>query len=254
MIADRSKIARLPPHIREELNHRLLSGQPGTQILPWLNSLPEAQQVIAEFHSAGGKEIGPFDDKNLSTWRQGTYARWLSRRERLTEQKEMASYSMKLAKAAGGDMAAGPAALVAGELLDLMETLRDLREAAAPSDPSDPSAQSDTSDRALALSKAIDAAAKAIASIRAGDHNAAKLDLDRRKLAQADESLRLERIRLDAVLDKAAERLLNETFRQQATTIANSGMSNSAKIAAMRAAAFADVDALEKSGAVHLPS
>jgi hypothetical protein len=248
-MSDRSKIARLPLAIREELNHRLLSGQPGPQILPWLNSLPEAQQVIAEFTSAGGKEVGPFDDKNLSTWRRGSYARWLSRRERLAEQKEMAAYSMKLAKAAGGDMAAGPSALVAGELLDLMETLRDLRESA--NDPSDPSAQSY---RLQSLAKAIDSAAKAINTIRSGDHNAAKLDLDRRKLAQADESLKLERIRLNAVLDKAAQRLLDETFRQQATSIANSNMSNADKIAAMRAAAFADVDALEKSGAVHLPA
>lgn len=193
MPVDRSKIARLPPAIREELNQRLLSGETGPKILPWLNSLPEAKQVIAEMPTAGGKLVSAFDDKNLSSWRNGNFARWLKHRDRLSEQKEMASYSMKLAKAAGGDMAAGPAALVAAELLELMETLRDLREQAIdPSDPSDPSDQSAQSDRLQSLAKAIDSAAKAIASIRAGDHNAAKLDLDRQRIAQSQETLALE--------------------------------------------------------------
>jgi len=248
-MTDRSKIGRLPAKIREDLNLRLLEGQPGPKILAWLNSLPEAAQVIAEFGTAGGHQVTVFDDKNLSTWRHGSYDRWLKRRDRLSEQKEMAAYSMKLAQSAGGDMAAGPAAMVAGELLELMETLRDLRESAKDqSDPSDPS------DRLTSLAKAIDSASKAISSIRAGDHNAKKIALDQRRADQADEALKLERRRLDAILDKAAERLLNETLRQQAASIANSDLSNAEKIAALRKAAFSDVDALEASGQVQLPA
>lgn len=262
---ERSKIGRLPERIRNELNQRLLEGQTGPKILAWLNSIPEAAQVIAEMPTAGGKTVCAFDDKNLSSWRNGSYARWRQRRERLAEQREMASYSLKLAKAAGGDMAAGPAALVASELLDLMETLRDLREqqsdlqgstvqSSTVQGSSDSPDQPDPSARLLAISKAVDSVSKAIASIRAGDHSAAKIALDRRKVEQADESLRLERIRVSALLDKAAARLLDETLRRQAADIANSSLSNAEKIAALRKAAFSDVDALEASGKVQLPA
>lgn len=35
------KIARLPVAIREEVNRRLLDGEPASKILPWLNGLPD---------------------------------------------------------------------------------------------------------------------------------------------------------------------------------------------------------------------
>ena len=246
---DRSKIGRLPLALREALNHRLLEGQTGPKILTWLNSLPEAATVIAEMPTAGGHTVTAFDDKNLSTWRLGAYARWLDHRDRIAQTKDLASYSVKIAKAAGGNITEGASAMLAGQLLEIIETLRDLRNPTdAPDDPSD------KSENLLALAKAIDSVTRSISSIRAGDHSAQKLELDRRKLNQADESLRLERRRLDALLDKAAERLLNESLRQQAATIASSSMSNAEKIAALRKAAFADVDALEASGQVQLPS
>ena len=245
---DRSKIGRLPLALREALNHRLLEGQTGPKILTWLNSLPEAATVIAEMPTAGGHTVTAFDDKNLSTWRLGAYARWLDHRDRIAQTKDLASYSVKIAKAAGGNITEGASAMLAGQLLEIIETLRDLRNPTdAPDDPSD------KSENLLALAKAIDSVTRSISSIRAGDHSAQKLELDRRKLNQADESLRLERRRLDALLDKAAERLLNESLRQQAATIASSSMSNAEKIAALRKAAFADVDALEASGQVQLP-
>ena len=147
-----------------------------------------------------------------------------------------------------GNITEGASAMLAGQLLEIIETLRDLRNPTdAPDDPSD------KSENLLALAKAIDSVTRSISSIRAGDHSAQKLELDRRKLNQADESLRLERRRLDALLDKAAERLLNESLRQQAATIASSSMTNAEKIAALRKAAFADVDALEASGQVQIP-
>ena len=246
---DRSKIGRLPLALREALNHRLLEGQTGPKILTWLNSLPEAATVIAEMPTAGGHTVTAFDDKNLSTWRLGAYARWLDHRDRIAQTKDLASYSVKIAKAAGGNITEGASAMLAGQLLEIIETLRDLRNPTdAPDDPSD------KSENLLALAKAIDSVTRSISSIRAGDHSAQKLELDRRKLNQADESLRLERRRLDALLDKAAERLLNESLRQQAAAIASSSMTNGEKIAALRKAAFADVDALEASGQVQLPS
>lgn len=246
MSARRSKIGRLPETLRNELNRRMLDGQQGPQLLPWLNSLPEAKAVIEAMPSAGGKKVGAFDDNNLSDWRLGGFQEWLQRREQLAETRELASYSMKLAKAAGGEISEGAAAMLAGELLSVMEELRAVRS-------SDSSDSSDPSEKLLALTKAIDSASRAIALVRAGDHSAAKLAMDRQKIRQADEALRLERIRLDAVLNKAAERLLDEALRLEAARIAGSNLSNAEKIAALRKAAFADVDALEASGAIQLP-
>jgi hypothetical protein len=65
------KIARLPAHIRDELNHRLAQGAIGRNLLTWLNAQPEVQQVMAE--EFGGTKI---THQNLSVWRLGGYAEW----------------------------------------------------------------------------------------------------------------------------------------------------------------------------------
>jgi hypothetical protein len=44
------KIARLPAAMRDELNQRLLDGQPGKELVEWLNGLPKVQALLkAEF-------------------------------------------------------------------------------------------------------------------------------------------------------------------------------------------------------------
>lgn len=238
------KIARLPEAVREEVCRRLQAGQLGPQILPWLNALPEVKSVLSEFFDGSAVNA-----QNLSDWRSGGFREWLDKRDRVHQTRELASYSIKLAQAAGGKISEGASAMLAGQLLEIMEGLRDLRENAEGKIQN----EEGSAERLAGIAKAVDSVSRAIAYVRRGDHDAAKLDLDRRKLEQADESLRLERIRLNAILDKAAERLLDETLRQQAASIANSSLSNAEKIAALRKAAFADVDALEASGAVELP-
>jgi len=70
------KIARLPLHVRENLNRRLQDGQQGKKLVAWLNSLPEVRSVIqAEF---GGR---PVREQNLSEWKQGGYRDWLALQE-----------------------------------------------------------------------------------------------------------------------------------------------------------------------------
>jgi hypothetical protein len=65
------KIARLPNDIREELNRRLQDGEPGKQLLDWLNGLPKIQEIlVAQF---GGR---PINKQNLSGWRWGGYLDW----------------------------------------------------------------------------------------------------------------------------------------------------------------------------------
>jgi hypothetical protein len=51
----KGKIGRLPHAVRQALNQRLRDSQPSDQILPWLNSLPEARQVLAKHF--GGSPI-----------------------------------------------------------------------------------------------------------------------------------------------------------------------------------------------------
>jgi hypothetical protein len=81
------KIARLPQHIRVQLNRQLEDSEPGKQLVEWLNNLPEVKAVLqGQF---GGR---PISEQNLSEWRQGGYQDWLRHQEtcelvgRLTEE------------------------------------------------------------------------------------------------------------------------------------------------------------------------
>ncbi len=67
----RGKIARLPRAIRTELNHRLDEGDPQKDLVVWLNSLPEVKEVL-KLHFEG-KPISP---QNLSEWKLGGYRDW----------------------------------------------------------------------------------------------------------------------------------------------------------------------------------
>ena len=46
------KIARLPKPVRDELGRRLQDGQPGKELVNWLNSLPAVQDVLKEQFAA----------------------------------------------------------------------------------------------------------------------------------------------------------------------------------------------------------
>jgi hypothetical protein len=77
-ITRNGKIARLPKAVRDELNRRLADGEPGNQLVAWLNDLPEVQKVAAaEF---GGRAVR---EQNLSEWKQGGYQDWLRQQEAL---------------------------------------------------------------------------------------------------------------------------------------------------------------------------
>lgn len=67
------KIARLPLHLREQLNRRLQDGQQGKKLVAWLNALPEVRAITAE--EFGGR---PVREQNLSEWKQGGYRDWLA--------------------------------------------------------------------------------------------------------------------------------------------------------------------------------
>jgi hypothetical protein len=72
------KISRLPHELRQQLNQRLADGQTGKTILPWLNSIPEVQALLAD--SFDGQ---PINDQNLSDYRTRGFRRWEMRQAAL---------------------------------------------------------------------------------------------------------------------------------------------------------------------------
>jgi hypothetical protein len=58
------KIANLPSHVRDELNYRLSEGEPGNELIEWLNAKPEVIKVIAKRFDGR-----PISEQNLSHWR-----------------------------------------------------------------------------------------------------------------------------------------------------------------------------------------
>jgi hypothetical protein len=88
------KIARLPREIRNQLNRRLEDGQPGVQLVTWLNSLPEVQAVLkAEF------EERPISEQNLSEWKTGGYRDWVLQQETIELVRHMDADSDELSQA-----------------------------------------------------------------------------------------------------------------------------------------------------------
>ena len=80
------KIARLPKAVRDELNRRLSDGEPGNQLVTWLNDLSAVKSVVAtEF---GGRLVR---EQNLSEWKQGGYQDWLRQQEALELVRSLSS-------------------------------------------------------------------------------------------------------------------------------------------------------------------
>jgi hypothetical protein len=115
------KIARLPHHIREEINHRLRDNVPGQKICDWLNRLPAVKAVCKEFAGRRGKKELPITVNHVSEWRRGGFQDWLREQQMLEGTREMARWSAKLAKDGGGELSEGAAVLLSGQLLKLLQ-------------------------------------------------------------------------------------------------------------------------------------
>lgn len=85
------KIARLPHHIRDQLNRRLHEGEQAKDLAHWLNSLPEVQAILTA--AFGGKPVRP---QNLSEWKQGGYRDWLLQHEALELVRRLAEDASEL--------------------------------------------------------------------------------------------------------------------------------------------------------------
>jgi hypothetical protein len=91
MSTHNGKIGRLPSEIREQLNQRLFDGETATTLLPWLNSLPAMQTLLAE-RFAGQ----PVSEQNLSQWRTGGYEQWQKQQERRAIAAELAQEDLEM--------------------------------------------------------------------------------------------------------------------------------------------------------------
>ena len=112
MAALRSKIARLPFRIREEVNRMLHDGAEGQTILDYLNTLPEVTDKI--------------NAQNLTNWRQSGYQEWLAQYQRVEGTRALGELAVRLAEAGGGNLAAGASAVVAGHILENLQDIKTL--------------------------------------------------------------------------------------------------------------------------------
>jgi len=70
------KIARLPRNIRDTLNTRLDNGEQATDLVRWLNGLPEVQSLLASDFQGR-----PINTPNLSAWKAGGFLDWQRRQD-----------------------------------------------------------------------------------------------------------------------------------------------------------------------------
>jgi hypothetical protein len=115
------KIARLPLSLRDELCERLRDGEPGSVILPWINTHPKAVAIL-EKHFAGQL----INDENLSQWRSGGYKDWESDQKHTERARRISELSARLAQAAGGNVAGGLLIQAAGAIQEAIEGIADL--------------------------------------------------------------------------------------------------------------------------------
>jgi len=158
--AGQGKIQTCPMAIRAELNRRLLDGQTGAEVLPWLNGLREVNDICCK--RFGGV---PVSDKNLSDYRTNAYQKWLKQRATMERQKELNAYALDLVRSSGTNLSSAAAAMAAGKLLAAVEALGD--EETAPED-----------------------MVSAINDLRKGDHKEQEIRLKRKALEHDERALR----------------------------------------------------------------
>jgi len=88
-VTRRGKIARLSKATRDALGNRIENGEPGKDLVQWLNGLSAVRKILKR-HFEGR----PLTEQNLSEWKQGGHLDWLRQQEaralvsRLAEQSE----------------------------------------------------------------------------------------------------------------------------------------------------------------------
>jgi hypothetical protein len=113
------KIGRLPKCIRDMLGTRIEDGQPGKELVKWLNGLPDVQKVLKK--QFGGR---PVTEQNLSDWKQTGHPEWLRQEESRSLAGRLTERSDDLDEAAEGQQISDRfATVLAAELARLALTL-----------------------------------------------------------------------------------------------------------------------------------
>ena len=170
----RGKIARLPHKIREELNRRIQDGQPGTELVTWLNSLKKVNAVLKkQFNSQ------PINAPNLSDWMDGGYHDWLLQQETVDLLHLMQDNSDELTQAANRMPLSD---LLANRLTARIVLLSQRLDQSTANGPPDPRLLSEL--------------CTAVVALRKGDHSAERLKLarDRLKLDHESNTANLEKL------------------------------------------------------------
>jgi len=87
------KIANLPAELRDELNYRISDGDPGNELVEWLNAKPEVAEVVNELFDGI-----PISDQNLSEWRKRGYQKWLAYRNFVDESNALSDNTEGIAE------------------------------------------------------------------------------------------------------------------------------------------------------------
>jgi hypothetical protein len=176
-------------------------------------------KVLADWLSAKG--VPGVNSENLRKYRTSKhYKSWLAEESDIERDRDKVENSMRLAEALGGTASEKLKSILAGKLYRLLETISDPLE--------------------------IQQIVKAVQSVT----QAERLELQRRQVDLRDQALSIERDRFER---ETCEMFLRWVKDARAREIADSQATNADKIATLRQAFFADVDALEKSGSVELP-
>jgi hypothetical protein len=151
----RSKIARLPRPIREQLNTRLQNGEEGATLVEWLNSMPEVQAILA-LHF----DRNPIREQNLSDWRNGAYREWLVQQDAIAAVQHLNNDVISL-RAISGELSDNVALWLTARYLVAAQKMID-------------------TDGALDW-KMLRELCSDLASLRRGDHSQARIILDGRR-------------------------------------------------------------------------
>jgi len=117
------KIARLPAHIRDELNRRLDNGARGIDLVAWLNGLPEVQKIMAELFNGY-----PIRQQNLSEWRHGGYAEWSASHTHRAQWQDLLDHIEQLSNE-HKDVTSHLSTLVVLELAEALDQLHGMEDA-----------------------------------------------------------------------------------------------------------------------------
>lgn len=150
------KIARLPLHIRNQLNQRLQDGEDGAAILKWLNELPSVQDIVKRLFNGR-----PINKQNLSAWRLGGFREWQRLQDSHAFLHRLVERSDDLEKKSEVELTDRLALVAAGEMAGVFERLLEQKN--------------DPRERWLLLREFL----RELVPLRAGDQRAARLALDK---------------------------------------------------------------------------